>query len=134
VGGKTDRGGANGLGATMASEAKIAANRRNWAKCGPLTDAGRERLRLAALRDRPWEGSTGPRTPDGMARTRMNALRHGRETAAKRAWRRDALRFIKLDLQWRMGAVGPPASDGAVALAAELVRLADRLCAGTEQD
>ena len=42
-----------------------------------LTPAGRERLRRAAARNRPWRFSTGPRTPEGKARSRANALGAG---------------------------------------------------------
>lgn len=43
-----------------------------------LTPKGRERLRQAALRNKPWRLSTGPRTPEGKARSRANALGSGR--------------------------------------------------------
>ena len=39
-----------------------------------LTAKGRARLRRAALRNKPWRFSTGPRTPEGKARSRANAL------------------------------------------------------------
>jgi hypothetical protein len=51
---------------------RVAAGRLNRAKGGPLTDAGRERLRQAALRNKPWEHSTGPRTPAGRAQSVIN--------------------------------------------------------------
>lgn len=53
------------------------AGRINQRNRGPLTDAGREALRQAALSNRPWEYATGPRTPDGRNRSRCNALKHG---------------------------------------------------------
>jgi hypothetical protein len=34
---------------------------------GPLSPEGRERLRQAALANRPWEKSTGPKTAAGKA-------------------------------------------------------------------
>jgi hypothetical protein len=37
-----------------------------------LTPEGRERLRQAALEDRPWLSSTGPRTAAGKARAAAN--------------------------------------------------------------
>ncbi len=112
----------------MATKRQVEANRRNWAKRGPLTPAGRERLRRAALRNRPWERSTGPVTDEGKARSALNSLRHGRETTECRSWRRDALRFIRLDLAIRnaiLGKAKPRKSPDA--LLRELVRLADRL-------
>ncbi len=61
-------------GLTIASARQVNANRRNWAKRGLLTPEGRERLRQAALRNEPWRYSTGPRTREGKARARGNAL------------------------------------------------------------
>jgi hypothetical protein len=51
---------------------RVAAGRANRAKRGPLTPEGRERLRQAALRHRPWEHSTGPRTSAGRAQSVLN--------------------------------------------------------------
>jgi hypothetical protein len=45
---------------------------RNRQKRGPLTVEGKLRLRLAALANRPWLSSTGPRTPEGKARAAAN--------------------------------------------------------------
>lgn len=45
--------------------ARVKAGKLNRLKRGPLTDAGLERLRQTALTNRPWERSTGPRTPAG---------------------------------------------------------------------
>ena len=61
----------------MVSQRQIEANRRNWAKWKGLTAEGRERLRQTALRNEPWRFSTGPRTPEGKARSRANALGAG---------------------------------------------------------
>ena len=44
---------------------RVAAGQRNRAMRGPLTEAGRERLRIAAHQHRPWEHSTGPTTESG---------------------------------------------------------------------
>ena len=46
---------------------RVAAGRLNRAKCQGLTEAGRQRLREAALANRPWQFSTGPRTAAGKA-------------------------------------------------------------------
>jgi len=37
-----------------------------------LSPEGREKLRQAAVANRPWEHSTGPRTPEGKARSAAN--------------------------------------------------------------
>jgi hypothetical protein len=50
-----------------------------------LTPAGLASLRASARRARPCKRSTGPRTPDGKARSRLNATKHG-ERSPKR-WR-----------------------------------------------
>jgi hypothetical protein len=50
----------------------VAAGRLNRLKRRELTPAGRERLRLLALAERPWEHATGPRSPQGKARSALN--------------------------------------------------------------
>lgn len=111
----------------MVSERKRDANRRNLALAGPLTDDGRRRLRQAAMRNRPWEASTGAKTEAGKSRARTNALRHGRETATRRVWRRDAMRFLTLERRWRRLLVGWDEREDVATLVAELVALASRL-------
>jgi hypothetical protein len=61
----------------MTSRGQIEANRRNWSLRRGLTPEGRERLRAAAFRLRPWEHSTGPRTDAGRRRSRENAVYFG---------------------------------------------------------
>jgi hypothetical protein len=51
---------------------RIAAGRRNRLLRGPLTVEGRERLRQAALRNKPWLYSTGPRSDEGKFRSANN--------------------------------------------------------------
>ena len=51
---------------------RVAAGKLNRRKRGPLSPEGRERLRQAALANRPWLASTGPRTPEGKARAARN--------------------------------------------------------------
>ena len=69
----------------MATQRQIEANRRNRAKRRGLTDAGRQRLRDAAREHRPWQHSTGPRTPEGKRRSRGNARKAGEHNADHRA-------------------------------------------------
>ncbi|MHC4093343.1 MAG: hypothetical protein ACYSVY_24245 [Planctomycetota bacterium] len=70
----------------MATRRQIEANRRNWAKRGPITEAGRERLRESALRNQPWEHSTGPRTTLGKLRSRANASWLGEHARVIEPW------------------------------------------------
>ena len=58
------------------SPARVAAGERNRQLRGPLRPEGRERLRQAALRNEPWQFSTGPRTEEGKARVAMNGRKH----------------------------------------------------------
>ena len=58
--------------AAVPNPKRVAAGQRNRAVRGPLTEAGRERLRAAAHLHRPWEHSTGPRSPDGKKRAAFN--------------------------------------------------------------
>jgi hypothetical protein len=47
-------------------------NRQNRAKWSGFTPEGLERLRAAALGNQPWKHSTGPKTPEGKARSARN--------------------------------------------------------------
>jgi hypothetical protein len=51
---------------------RVAAGKVNRSRRGPLSAAGLERLRAAALRDRPWRHATGPKTAAGKARVTEN--------------------------------------------------------------
>jgi hypothetical protein len=84
---------------------RVAAGRLNGAKRGPLTPDGLARLRAAALRDRPWEHSTGPRTPAGKAKAALNGT--GRAKGV-RAARREvaALKGLFADLHRAREALG----------------------------
>jgi len=57
---------------------------------------GLEALRLAARKNRPWEGSTGPRTAEGKARSRWNALKHGYWSRDEVETRRAVSRLLRL--------------------------------------
>lgn len=69
----------------MLSERARAAYLANLKQAGPLTAAGRERLRAAARRNQPWKHSTGPLSAAGKARSRMNAYKCGDFDALARA-------------------------------------------------
>jgi hypothetical protein len=49
-----------------------AAGRANRAKRGPLTPAGRKRLRASIRRTQPWRQTRGPITPAGKVRSAAN--------------------------------------------------------------
>jgi hypothetical protein len=51
---------------------RVAAGRANRKLRGPLTPNGRRRLREAALANRPWLTSTGPKTPAGKRQAAAN--------------------------------------------------------------
>ena len=51
---------------------RVEAGRLNALKRKGLTPAGLERLRVAALANRPWGLSTGPRTPEGKRKSAAN--------------------------------------------------------------
>lgn len=61
----------------MLSERALQARRENWKRWRGVSEAGRERQRQAALCDRPWRHSTGPRTAAGKAHSRGNAIFSG---------------------------------------------------------
>jgi hypothetical protein len=54
------------------SARRAAAGRLNRQKRRGLTPEGLERLRQCARANRPWEASTGPRTPEGKAQAARN--------------------------------------------------------------
>jgi len=51
---------------------RVAAGRANRKLRGPITGAGRQRLRETALANQPWRFSTGPRTPAGKRKAAAN--------------------------------------------------------------
>ena len=53
-----------------------------------LSPRGLISLRATALQNKPWLRSTGPRTPAGKDRSKVNAMKHGERSAQRRAaWR-----------------------------------------------
>lgn len=72
---------------------------------GKHTPEGRRRISEAARRNRPWRFSTGPRSAEGKAISRCNAMRHGFhlmnpgvEQNATRALVRLAHALVRFDL------------------------------------
>ena len=61
-----------------------------------LSPRGLKSLREAALRNQPWNHSTGPRTGEGKARSRMNGWKHGERSAAVTAIRADRIRMFRM--------------------------------------
>jgi hypothetical protein len=92
---------------------RVAAGRRNRALRGPLSEAARQQLRAAALRDRPWEQATGPRTAAGRAQAARNGKRRQigplsvREMRAELAAARSLLHLLRATRQQVDGTNSP---------------------------
>lgn len=89
---------------------RVAAGRANRARRGPLTELGRERLRVAALRLRPWEHATGPRTARGKAQAVRNGKRRqqGRYSIRERRAELAAARLLLEGLRAARQALARP--------------------------
>jgi hypothetical protein len=79
----------------------VAAALCNRATRKGLTPEGRERLRQAALKNRPWRFSTGPRTPEGKAQMVLNGKKRQLGPRSVREVRADlaGLRAMLKDMQ-----------------------------------
>ncbi len=75
---------------------RVAAGRANRQKRGALTADGRERLRAAAQINRPWEHSTGPRTPAGKIQAKLNGKRRQTDVLSIREARAELARVSAL--------------------------------------
>lgn len=67
-------------------------------RCYTLSPQGLASLQASARRVKPWEQSTGPRTPLGKARSRMNAWKHGErscEVMEQRALQAELRRLVR---------------------------------------
>jgi hypothetical protein len=86
---------------------KLAACRLNLAKRKGLTPEGRERLRQAARKNRPWRFSTGPRTPEGKAKMILNGKKRQLGPRSVREVRADlaVLRSLLHDMRAAQAAV-----------------------------
>ena len=70
---------------------RVAAGKRNRKKRGPLTEEGLSRLREAALENRPWEKSTGPKTAEGKAKAAANGRARQRGQKSRRQIRKEVM-------------------------------------------
>jgi hypothetical protein len=68
---------------------RVLAGRLNRAKRKALTPEGIERLRQAAIAHRPWEHSTGPRTPEGKTKVAANGRSKQKGPESVRAAKRN---------------------------------------------
>jgi hypothetical protein len=56
----------------IANPRRVAAGKVNGPKRGPLSEASIQRLRAAALRNKPWLHSSGPKTPEWRRQAALN--------------------------------------------------------------
>jgi hypothetical protein len=75
---------------------RVAAGRLNQLKSRGMTDAGRRRLSEAALRRKPWQDSTGPKTVGGKAASAQNGRYRQRGEVSRRQLRRELRDFTDM--------------------------------------
>lgn len=87
---------------------RVAAGKRNWLKRRGLSAEGREKLRLAALRNEPWQHSTGTRTPAGKATAVINGKKRQDGLVSLRELKADmrVLRAMLRDMKESQQSVG----------------------------
>jgi hypothetical protein len=100
LGNKADAG-ASGEPAHAPNPRRVAAGQRNRARRKGLTPAGRERLRQAALKHRPWRFSTGPRTAAGKANVAASCKARQKGPRSVRELRRDLAELRALMAEMR---------------------------------
>jgi hypothetical protein len=74
---------------------RVAAGKRNRKKRGPLTEEGLSRLREAALENRPWEHSTGPKTVAGKAKAAANGRARQSGPKSRRQIRKEVMTEVE---------------------------------------
>jgi hypothetical protein len=101
-------------GAHQPNPKRVAAGKLNRSKRKGLTPQGRERLREAALANRPWVFSTGPRTPEGKARVAQNGKASQKGPVSVRQLRAQlaGLRGLLADMRANRQMVDAASSDG----------------------
>jgi len=79
-----------------ANPKRIAAGKLSYRKRKGLTPGGLERLRAAALAGKPWLHSTGPKSPEGKARSAANGKFNQKNAKSVRERRAERAGFLGL--------------------------------------
>jgi hypothetical protein len=80
---------------------RVAAGKLNRAKRKPLSAEARERLRKAAIANKPWLHSTGPRTSAGKVKVAQNSRGRQKGGVSMRAVHRDLAEMRSLLAEMR---------------------------------
>jgi hypothetical protein len=75
---------------------RVAAGKLNVLKRKGLSPEGRERVRIAALAHEPWRFATGPRTPEGKARSAANGKARQKGDKSVRELRAERAQYLDL--------------------------------------